>query len=133
MSKDDWIYHSLWIVLAVLGGLFLLWYIPLGQPPLPACWFYTRCHIYCPGCGGTRAVEALLRGRILQAVWYHPAVPFAAVSIDAYLASQSIWRLRVRRGMVLRYSDKWLRAFILLLAVNCLTRNLLWFGFHISL
>ena len=36
------------------------------------CYFRTHFHIYCPGCGGSRAVIALLQGDIIKSLWYNP-------------------------------------------------------------
>lgn len=36
------------------------------------CYFRTHWKIYCPGCGGTRALVALLHGEILQSIKYNP-------------------------------------------------------------
>jgi len=132
-TKDDVVYWTFWCSLTVLGSLFLLWLFPLGRPAVPECWVYRLWHVYCPGCGGTRAVIALLRGQLLRSLYYHPAVLFTVGSVAAYLCSQTVWRLRGRRGWVLRYSDRWLLALLVLLVVNCAARNVLWFGFQIPL
>ena len=132
-TKDDVVYWTVWCSLIVLGILFLIWLFPLGQPTVPECWFYRSWHVYCPGCGGTRAVAALLRGQLLQSLYYHPAVLFTVGSVTAYQCSQTIWRLRDRRGWVLRYSDRWLLVLLMLLVLNCTVRNVLWFGFRIPL
>jgi len=62
--------------------------VVLGFPPASSR-FYPRCpiffwlHIYCPGCGGTRAMAALLHGRLNEALHWNAMVvlfsPFAAV------------------------------------------------------
>lgn len=39
------------------------------------CFFRIHFHIYCPGCGGSRAVLALLRGNLIQSLKYNP-IPF---------------------------------------------------------
>ena len=39
--------------------------------------------LYCPGCGGTRAVRALLSGHPVLSFLYHPVVP--------YMASVAVW------------------------------------------
>lgn len=36
------------------------------------CYFRTHFHIYCPGCGGSRAAIALLQGDIIQSLKYNP-------------------------------------------------------------
>jgi len=130
---DREVYPASWISLfaAVLG--YLIWRFALGSPSFSECWFYGNFHIYCPGCGGTRAVIALMHGRFLQSAYYHPAVPFVAASALVYLVSQTIWRLRGRRGLVLHYSSRWPNYVLAIFLLNCVVRNLLWFGFHIPL
>lgn len=132
-AADEQIYPAVWITLLLLTGCGLLWHGVLGRSTVSACWIYSRWHLYCPGCGGTRAVIALLQGRIGDAFRYHPAVPVLAASVGAYLISQTLWRLRGRRGWVLRYSDRWLYGFLALLAVNCIVRNVLWRCFGVPL
>lgn len=36
------------------------------------CWFKRRFHIYCPGCGGTRALKALIKLNLWQSLCYNP-------------------------------------------------------------
>ncbi len=42
------------------------------------CYFSRAFHLYCPGCGGTRAVKALLDGDIVRSFLSHP-VPVCAI------------------------------------------------------
>lgn len=48
------------LALLALGALFVVRFITL-----PECFYHRNLHFYCPGCGMTRAVEALLKGDIL--------------------------------------------------------------------
>ena len=43
------------------------------------CTFKNMLHLYCPGCGGTRAVDALLHLRILSSLFYHPLVIYVVI------------------------------------------------------
>lgn len=38
------------------------------------CYIHAHYRIYCPGCGGTRAIIALLHGRVLEAFRYNALV-----------------------------------------------------------
>ena len=43
-----------------------------------SCRFAALLHFYCPGCGGSRAVFALLRGRIFEAFRFYAPLPITA-------------------------------------------------------
>lgn len=45
----------------------------------PPCIFRLLTRLYCPGCGGTRAVQYLLKGQFKNSIQYHPLVLFIAV------------------------------------------------------
>ena len=63
---DREVYPALWAALGLLAAGYLLWRFPLGRPTVSACWFYSRFHIYCPACGGTRALTALAHGQVVR-------------------------------------------------------------------
>ena len=57
---------------------------------LPACVFYSMTGFYCPGCGGTRSVYALLHGNIIKSLYYHPFVVYAAAYYILYEGSHTL-------------------------------------------
>ena len=67
-------YPAAWITLVVLTMAFLLWRFLLGEPTVSRCWLWEHWRVYCPGCGGTRALIALAHGYLGLALWYHPPV-----------------------------------------------------------
>ena len=130
---DREIYPAAWVTLAALGVGFLVWRYVLGAPTISGCWVWEHWRVYCPGCGGTRAVIALAQGHPLRAFYYHPAVPATAALAAVYMSSQTIWRLRRRRGWVLHYDSRWPVMLAGLFLVNCAVRNVLWLGFGIAI
>ena len=56
------------------------------------CLFHLMTGLYCPGCGGTRAVRALLRGDLAMSFQYHPLVLYMAAVILAEAVSFGIAR-----------------------------------------
>lgn len=49
------------------------------------CVFFEKTGLYCPGCGGTRAVISLLRGNIVLSFLYHPFVIFFTVTYTVFM------------------------------------------------
>ena len=126
-------YPTAWITLAVLVLLYLLWRFALGAPTVSRCWVWEHWHVYCPGCGGTRALMALSQGRVGAALWYHTPVVITLALAAIYLFSQTAWRLRGKRGWVLRYDRRWPMVVVGLFLANCVVRNVLWLGLGVPL
>ena len=83
-------YPTAWITLAVLVLLYLLWRFALGAPTVSRCWVWEHWHVYCPGCGGTRALMALAQGRVGAALWYHTPVVITLALAAIYLFSNRV-------------------------------------------
>ncbi len=92
------------------------------------CLFHRLTGLYCPGCGGTRAVLLLLHGHPLRSFVYHPFVLYAALGIAVLL----FLRLFLRR-----WEEKWMQVFLwgalLVLAANFLVKNAALLLFHVNL
>lgn len=56
------------------------------------CLFQLLTGLYCPGCGGTRALRALLAGNLALSIQYHPLVVYMAVVLTVELASFALSR-----------------------------------------
>lgn len=54
------------------------------------CLFRRLSGLYCPGCGGTRSVMALLRGDLLSCFLYHPFVFYCFALYAAFMISHTI-------------------------------------------
>ncbi len=120
-------------LITAAAAVFL--YPMLRRVRLPPCWFHLISGYYCPGCGGTRAVRALLHGRLLQSAWYHPFVPYAAFLYLYFMITQSVQRLsqgKLRVGM--RYRNRLVWIAVALIIGNFIVKNLLhyFYGYILS-
>lgn len=108
---------------------YLLWYV---LPSVP-CFFSSVLGIYCPGCGGTRALEALFHGKILLSLWYHPFVLYTAVVYLGFMVTQGLKRLGVKKvhGWKFHYWYLWAGAGII--GVNFVVKNILRLCFGIMM
>ncbi len=61
------------VMLAGIAGAALLYRFPPEKYSFyPVCPIHQYLHLYCPGCGSTRALAALLHGRVIEAMHYNP-------------------------------------------------------------
>lgn len=103
--------------------------LSLGLYP---CLFHLATGAYCPGCGGTRALVALLQGRITDSIRLNPLVPYMAVSIPAIM----MYRLYcLKKGGKMRPLF-WMTAVfagLVLLVVNFIIKNYYLLVEHVDL
>ena len=86
------------------------------------CTLYTWTGFYCPGCGGTRAVVALLKGNILDSLYLHPFVPYAFFLGGWFMISQTIERMtkgKIKIALHFRMIYAWI-------AVGIIFLNFIW-------
>ena len=97
------------------------------------CVLYYFFGIYCPGCGGTRAVKALLDGAILQAVWYHPLVLYSVIVIGGFMLTHTLERIGVKGIKGWKFHSWYLYGALALLIMNFFVKNILLLCFHITI
>lgn len=130
---DKFLYKAGWIVcfLMIPFGLFYK-YIWLRFFNLP-CVLSTFFGMYCPGCGGTRAVIALINGDIILSLWYHPFVLYAIILYSAYMISNTIERLSKGKVCGIKFQDWYLYGALLIIICNFIFKNILRICFHIMM
>lgn len=121
-----------WSIVGILTIIYITYKIaPFSffKNPTP-CLVHSLLGIYCPGCGGTRAIFALLHGHLLTSFICHPFVPYTAAICGWFLISQTIERAsshRIKIGM--HYRDIYLWIALGIVIVNFIVKNallLLW-------
>lgn len=126
VSQDTPLYIIGWIGILCLCGYFVLrnfFHIDLIDYT-SGCVLNKLTGYYCPGCGGTRATFALLRGDIMRALYFHPFVVYVAVFGGWFMLSQTIERIshgKIQIAMHFRMVYVWI-ALILILG-NFLIKN----------
>lgn len=133
-SLEDQLYIAGWIFL-LTGSIGIFLYLSMIAPGLDGyiCVVYRMFGIYCPGCGGTRAVNAILTGHFLQALWYHPLVPYTVIIFGGFMLSQTLARLHIGRIRGWRFHEWHLYAAVAIMIGNFILKNILLLKFHITL
>jgi len=131
-TNETALFYAGW---AILGFSLVLWLFYLIDPfkiglkmlRLPCILNYIT-GLYCPGCGGTRAVISLFKGRFYQSFVYHPMVIYTAVICGWFMISQLIERVskhKIKIGM--KYRDIYLWIALVIVAINFVVKNALLF------
>lgn len=132
-TLEDQLYVMGWCFLALgcigIFGYFVV-YLPNFQIP---CVLLSLFGIYCPGCGGTRAVDALLHGHLLLSLWYHPLVVYTIGIFGSFMLTQTLERLHVPKVRGLKFHTWHLYGALIILAGNFVLKNILKFVYHIEM
>lgn len=114
-----------WIALRLMPGIRKLFLIP--------CQFHALTGLYCPGCGGTRAVLCLLHGNLAAAFFYHPVVPYFFAIYLWFMASHTADLLFFhRRKIGMRYQNGYLWGALFLVILNLAVKNIALTAFGID-
>ena len=117
---DFFVHPCVWkIAKKVLFPHFVL---SFGTRP---CVFYTLTGYFCPGCGGTRSLRALLSGKIFVSAVDFPMIFYAAVIFAWFMISQTIDRISGHRLPIgMKYRDTWVYAALVIVVIHFVVKNL---------
>lgn len=87
------------------------------------CMFQKLTGLYCPGCGGTRAVKHLLGGDFLLSIQYHPFVLYTAVAVFLTVSTWILSKLLKRPGLYFGRIDKLAYVGVAVVLVNWIFKN----------
>ena len=112
------------LVLFFLAGLVVLYHFnPLQASFYPPCPFHLLTGLHCPGCGSTRALHALLHGRIREAFGYNPLL-FVTLSLVGYEALRILFARKGIRLFSPLGSPFFSRLFLIVILLFTVLRNL---------
>ncbi len=113
-------------IAAGIAGVLAAGFAWAGKPGrsgwLPPCPLHAVTGLYCPGCGGTRALHALMHGN-LGAAFHDNALTIGLLPVAVLLWIR--WTIERKNGRVHSGSPAWLPAAALIVLVGfTATRNL---------
>lgn len=97
-----------WYIFLSVNGLLLLALIVfpfyrdyLAATVLTSCKFHIVTGLYCMGCGATRAFNALMHFKILDAFQYNPAIPVGAIIFMIYEITMIVYLIKGKKRPIL--------------------------------
>lgn len=124
--KPDSLYYCGLALLAAGLLCYAIFQIPGVQVSriLLPCLFHTLTGFYCPGCGGTRALAALLHGNLAESLHYHPIVCYGAVLYVWYMVSNTIQYVsRGKRNIGMKYRSVYVWIGVVILVLHTIWKN----------
>lgn len=112
---------SITYIFFILGILIYFFYLK-DSFFIPPCPIYTHLGIYCPACGGTRAVISLLNIDLLSSIIFNPIVIYTLFFSTLYIITELIniifhKRININFKIIIKIG-------IILLFVNCIIKNI---------
>lgn len=124
---EDQLFYLGWATLLIFAAA-AVFYFKVLEPKqfIIPCMWNRLFQMYCPGCGGTRAIYTMLHGQFLASLWYHPLVLYSVTLLGSFLVTQTASRLtkgRLCKGM--HFHNWFLYGALAILLVNWIGKNLL--------
>lgn len=100
----------------------ILWLAREGRIP---CLFHEITGLYCPGCGGTRAVRSLLAGHFIKSFLYHPLVLYCVLVAVWFAVSYLLYWITKKPRYRLYLGNSYVYAGIGIILLNFIVKNYL--------
>lgn len=116
-----------WLALLVIAamGVVLNWMNWDFFGFVPPCAVRCITGYYCPGCGGTRAVRALLQGKLITSFLYHPFVLYGVTIMLVFMVTNTLQLLTKNKWNIgLKYRHGYLYGATVVIIVNWIIQNL---------
>lgn len=90
---------------AAVAGVAVLWSVDpnSASSPLPGCLFFRFTGLYCPGCGMTRMLHALVHGDLATAASMN-LLAFMALPVFAAIVANELAERRLLRGRLAAFA-----------------------------
>lgn len=124
MKKKIKTYQIISIEIILIIILYLISFAPVTKQ-LTTCWIFENTGILCPGCGGTRCVQSLLKGDIINAFKYHAVFTIGILYLLILNIVYLINRNKDKKILTMLYpKNMYVYIFITILMIYTVFRNL---------
>lgn len=136
-DTDTVLYTIICISIIPATLLFFLYLWAVDNAIIPQQ--YSQCfakqvfHLYCPGCGGTRAIRSLLHGELWTAICYHFPAVISVFLFVSYFITQTLQRLSKGKIKGMSFKGWYLYGILALIVINCIIRNILLVAYGIQI
>lgn len=87
------------------------------------CLFQLLTGLYCPGCGGTRALRLLFKGEFALSFQYHPLVLYGAAAVVLWSISYLLSRALKNPRLYLGHENEIVAGAVALVLLNWIFKN----------
>lgn len=123
-----WPLWSRWLLFSLAVGLALVLYKQIDPTSwwMPKCVFRIITGLQCPGCGGQRALHALLQGHFREAAAYNYFIVVAGPYVGLFILEWLLPHSTVRTTLINIIENKWVvRTYIIVFIGWWIIRNII--------
>ncbi len=122
-SSDRLIYYIILFILTLfLVIIFSILYFDIQPPKL--CIFNKYTNLYCPGCGGSRAIKSMINGEFLKSLYYNASILPSFIFSVIYTISHTISILSSNKIKAMRFYPIYVYICIFVILTQCLIKNI---------
>ncbi|MFG6393608.1 MAG: DUF2752 domain-containing protein [Lachnospiraceae bacterium] len=92
---------------------------------IPPCTFKSVTGLYCPGCGGTRAVISFVTGHWLKSFMYNSFVPYCGILYILFMAKGTRAFISKGKYQYMKFRDIYVFCGIAILLIQFVARNIM--------
>ena len=120
----------IFLAIAVLCLLALIFcFNPITFPLYPPCIFHHITGLYCPGCGSTRAIHALLHGDLLGALRFNPLTLLFIFILASYGIVYAIYLIKGKSFNASFINPVWIWLLLAVILLFWVLRNIPFYPF----
>ena len=122
-KKYNYIFISILFTYILMVILVFLYFFKLKDYfSIPTCPIYNYFGLFCPACGGTRAIISLLNLDLVSSILYNPIVIYSIFFTTLYLITEFIninfnKKINIPFKLILKIG-------IFILFINCIIKNI---------